>query len=117
MWLPSGGEERTIEKLSGRSRLPSSNSSLLDGQKHPPGYTRVKEELRHPIPMNLFLKPWVPGPEFYTITKFGVVQYVSTPTSTTLRVGNAYIHWHWYWYWHIGYFFERIEGVWGGGPD
>jgi len=32
--------------------------------------------IKHPFPMNLFLKPWRLSPWFYQVVKFGIVQYV-----------------------------------------
>lgn len=35
-----------------------------------------KGTVKHPFPMNYFVKPWKLGEWFYQIIKFGIVQYV-----------------------------------------
>lgn len=36
-----------------------------------------KGTIKHPFPMNYFLKPWKLGQWVYQVIKFGIVQYVS----------------------------------------
>ena len=36
--------------------------------------------VKHPFPMNYFLKPWKLGQGFYQLVKFGIVQYVCVPS-------------------------------------
>uniref|UniRef100_A0A7N0T091 Protein LAZ1 n=1 Tax=Kalanchoe fedtschenkoi TaxID=63787 RepID=A0A7N0T091_KALFE len=74
-----GGEERTIEFMESQGRL-SSKAPLLE---HGSDLGVVK----HPFPMNYFLKPWQLGQWFYQVIKFGIVQYMLIkPVSAILAV-------------------------------
>lgn len=48
------------------------NTPLLD-------HSDEKGTIKHPFPMNLFLKPWRLSHWFYQVVKFGIVQYVGFP--------------------------------------
>ncbi|EXC31556.1 hypothetical protein L484_006588 [Morus notabilis] len=63
-----GGEERTIEFMERQGRA-SAKTPLLEPSSE-------KGTVKHPFPMNLFLKPWKLGQWFYQIIKFGIVQYM-----------------------------------------
>ncbi|KAJ7967082.1 Protein LAZ1 [Quillaja saponaria] len=63
-----GGEERTIEFMEREGRS-NSKTPLLE-------YNSERGTVKHPFPMNYFLKPWKLGRWFYQIVKFGIVQYM-----------------------------------------
>ncbi|KAG6653596.1 protein LAZ1-like isoform X1 [Carya illinoinensis] len=63
-----GGEERTIEFMEREGRA-SSKTPLLE-------HSSEKGTVKHPFPMNYFLKPWRLGQWFYQIIKIGIVQYM-----------------------------------------
>lgn len=52
-----------------REGRASSKTPLLEH-----GYE--KGTVKHPFPMNYFLKPWTLGKWFYQVIKIGIVQYV-----------------------------------------
>ncbi|XP_028797869.1 protein LAZ1 isoform X1 [Neltuma alba] len=63
-----GGEERTIEFMEREGRA-GSKMPLLE-------HSSEKGTIKHPFPLNYFLKPWKLGRWFYQIVKFGIVQYM-----------------------------------------
>lgn len=63
-----GGEERTIEFMERQGRA-SSKIPLLE-------HSSERGTVKHPFPMNFFLKPWKLGQWFYQVIKIGIVQYV-----------------------------------------
>ncbi|KAM7502885.1 hypothetical protein LguiB_001789 [Lonicera macranthoides] len=63
-----GGEERAIEFMEREGRS-SIKAPLLE-----PGSD--KGTLKHPFPMNYFLKPWKLGQWVYQLIKFGIIQYM-----------------------------------------
>lgn len=63
-----GGEERAIEFMERQGRA-SSKTPLLE-------HSSEKGIVKHPFPMNYFLKPWKLGLWFYQVVKFGIVQYM-----------------------------------------
>lgn len=63
-----GGEQRTIEFMEREGRASYKNP-LLE-----PSFE--KGTVKHPFPMNYFLKPWKLGQWFYQVVKIGIVQYV-----------------------------------------
>ncbi|KAL6346733.1 hypothetical protein AAG906_002849 [Vitis piasezkii] len=63
-----GGEERTIEFMERQGRA-SSKTPLLENNCE-------KGTVKHPFPMNYFLKPWKLGQWFYQVIKIGIVQYM-----------------------------------------
>ncbi|GMN50086.1 hypothetical protein TIFTF001_019251 [Ficus carica] len=63
-----GGEERTIEFMERQGRASSKTPLLEHGLE--------KGTVKHPFPMNYFVKPWKLGEWFYQIIKFGIVQYM-----------------------------------------
>ncbi|KAF5449062.1 hypothetical protein F2P56_029547 [Juglans regia] len=63
-----GGEERTIQFMEREGRA-SSKTPLLE-------HSSEKGTVKHPFPMNYFLKPWRLGQWFYQIIKIGIVQYM-----------------------------------------
>jgi hypothetical protein len=63
-----GGEERTIEFMEREGRA-SSKTPLLE-------HSSERGTVKHPFPMNFFLKPWKLGQWFYQVIKIGIVQYV-----------------------------------------
>lgn len=71
-----GGEETTIKLMEARSQISSSTSLLeleyFDGV------------VRHPFPLNCFLKHWYLGSEFYYAVKIGIVQYMILKTICAL---------------------------------
>ncbi|CAB80501.1 putative protein [Arabidopsis thaliana] len=71
-----GGEERTIEFMERQGRK-SFKTPLLDHKDE-------KGIIKHPFPMNLFLKPWRLSPWFYQVVKFGIVQYMIIKSLTAL---------------------------------
>ncbi|MBA0829153.1 hypothetical protein Goarm_013773 [Gossypium armourianum] len=71
-----GGEERTIQFME-RLGYASSLTPLLD-------LDCDKGTVKHPFPMNYFLKPWKLGQWFYQVIKFGIVQYMIIKLLTAL---------------------------------
>ncbi|XP_062086648.1 protein LAZ1 isoform X1 [Humulus lupulus] len=71
-----GGEERTIEFMERQGRA-SSKTPLLE-------HNLEKGTVKHPFPMNYFLKPWKLGQWFYQIIKFGIVQYMLIKTLSAI---------------------------------
>ncbi|XP_044489470.1 protein LAZ1 isoform X2 [Mangifera indica] len=63
-----GGEQRTIEFMEREGRASYKNP-LLE-----PSFE--KGTVKHPFPMNYFLKPWKLGQWFYQVVKIGIVQYM-----------------------------------------
>ncbi|XP_057966337.1 protein LAZ1 [Malania oleifera] len=63
-----GGEERTIEFMERQGQM-SSKTPLLE-------HASEKGTVKHPFPVNYFLKPWKLGEWFYQVVKFGIVQYM-----------------------------------------
>lgn len=63
-----GGEERTIEYMERQGRT-SAKTPLLE-------YASDNGIVKHPFPMNYFLKPWKLGHWFYQVIKIGIVQYM-----------------------------------------
>ncbi|CDY63486.1 BnaAnng18920D [Brassica napus] len=64
-----GGEGRTIEFMQRQGRKSFKTPLLLD-------HNDDKGTIKHPFPMNLFLKPWRLSHWFYQVVKFGIVQYM-----------------------------------------
>ncbi|KAL5699578.1 Protein laz1 [Ranunculus cassubicifolius] len=64
-----GGEDRTIVFMKREGRTNAKTPLLQHGSDH-------KGFVKHPFPMNLFLKPWKLGLWFYQVVKFGIVQYM-----------------------------------------
>lgn len=52
-----------------REGRASSKTPLLE-------YSSEKGTVKHPFPMNYFIKPWKLGQWFYQVVKIGIVQYV-----------------------------------------
>ncbi|KAA8524479.1 hypothetical protein F0562_010902 [Nyssa sinensis] len=71
-----GGEERTIEFMERQGRV-SSKTPLLD-------YGSERGTVKHPFPMNYFLKPWKLGQWVYQVIKFGIVQYMIIKSFTAI---------------------------------
>ncbi|XP_042507814.1 protein LAZ1-like isoform X3 [Macadamia integrifolia] len=71
-----GGEERTIEFMERQGRA-ASKTPLLENSSE-------KGTVKHPFPMNYFLKPWKLGQWFYQLIKIGIVQYMIIKTFTAL---------------------------------
>uniref|UniRef100_A0A2P2PLF3 Protein LAZ1 n=1 Tax=Rhizophora mucronata TaxID=61149 RepID=A0A2P2PLF3_RHIMU len=71
-----GGEERTVEFMERQGRA-SSKSPLLE-------HGHEKGIVKHPFPMNYFLKPWKLGQGFYQVVKFGIVQYMIIKALTAI---------------------------------
>uniref|UniRef100_A0ACD5XQ05 Uncharacterized protein n=1 Tax=Avena sativa TaxID=4498 RepID=A0ACD5XQ05_AVESA len=63
-----GGEESTIRFMEGQFQ-PNESSPLLDVDYD---YGIVK----HPFPLNWFMRNWYLGPDFYYAVKIGIVQYM-----------------------------------------
>lgn len=63
-----GGEDQTIQFMESVSIMDSSTPLLKDSY----AYGVVK----HPFPLNCFMKEWYLGPGFYHAVKIGIVQYV-----------------------------------------
>lgn len=74
-----GGEERTLQFMErqGRAALSLKTPLLLHSSSD-------RGTVKHPFPLNYFLKPWTLGRRFYQIVKFGIVQYVRFYVSPTL---------------------------------
>ncbi|KAL6553553.1 Protein laz1 [Orobanche gracilis] len=71
-----GGDERTIEFMEREGRT-SVKASLLD-------HGHERGVVKHPFPMNLFLKPWRLGGWVYQVIKFGIVQYMIIKALTAI---------------------------------
>lgn len=71
-----GGEERTIEFMEREGRA-SSKTPLLE-------YSSEKGTVKHPFPMNYFIKPWKLGQWFYQVVKIGIVQYMLIKSLTAV---------------------------------
>ncbi|KAK7385049.1 hypothetical protein VNO78_30756 [Psophocarpus tetragonolobus] len=65
-----GGEDKTIQFMESMSLTESSSSIPLLKEAYSYGV------VEHPFPLNLFLKDWNLGPEFYQSVKIGIVQYM-----------------------------------------
>ncbi|CAN1307845.1 Protein LAZ1 [Linum perenne] len=76
-----GGEERAIEFMDRQGRA-STKTPLLENAKD-------KGAVKHPFPMNYFLKPWRLGQWFYQVVKFGIVQYMGIASAVHLYVFPA----------------------------
>lgn len=63
-----GGEERTVEFMERQGRA----SSVIPLLEH----SSQRGTVKHPFPVNYFLKPWKLGQWFYRVVKIGIVQYV-----------------------------------------
>ncbi|XP_075476136.1 protein LAZ1 isoform X1 [Primulina tabacum] len=72
-----GGEERTIEFMEREGRT-SMKTPLLDHHGSERGI------VKHPFPMNCFLKPWKLGQWVYQVIKFGIVQYMIIKAFTAI---------------------------------
>ncbi|KAF2584747.1 hypothetical protein F2Q70_00033667, partial [Brassica cretica] len=72
-----GGEDRTIEFMQREGRKSFKTPLLVD-------HTDDKGIIKHPFPMNLFLKPWRLSHWFYQVVKFGIVQYMIIKSLTAL---------------------------------
>ncbi|XP_074562577.1 protein LAZ1-like [Curcuma longa] len=71
-----GGEERTIEFLNRQGGV-TSKTTLLENVSE-------KGIIKHPFPMNYFLKPWKLSEWFYQSIKIGIVQYMIIKTFTAI---------------------------------
>ncbi|KAG6538038.1 hypothetical protein ZIOFF_003141 [Zingiber officinale] len=71
-----GGEERTIEFLNRQGGV-TSKTTLLENAFE-------KGVIKHPFPMNYFLKPWRLSEWFYQNIKIGIVQYMIIKTFTAI---------------------------------
>ncbi|XP_059433133.1 protein LAZ1-like [Corylus avellana] len=71
-----GGEERAIEFMEREGRA-SSKIPLLE-------HSSERGTVKHPFPMNFFLKPWKLGQWFYQVIKIGIVQYMIIKSLTAL---------------------------------
>lgn len=69
-----GGEERTIQFMERQGRM---KTTLLESDSD-------TGTVKHPFPMNYFLKPWKLGQWFYQVIKFGIVQYMLIKLLTAL---------------------------------
>nr|XP_010930624.1 protein LAZ1 homolog 1 isoform X1 [Elaeis guineensis]XP_010930625.1 protein LAZ1 homolog 1 isoform X1 [Elaeis guineensis]XP_010930626.1 protein LAZ1 homolog 1 isoform X1 [Elaeis guineensis]XP_019708556.1 protein LAZ1 homolog 1 isoform X1 [Elaeis guineensis]XP_029122492.1 protein LAZ1 homolog 1 isoform X1 [Elaeis guineensis] len=71
-----GGEERTIRLMETQAQISSSTALLeleyFDGV------------VKHPFPLNCFLKHWYLGSDFYYAVKIGIVQYMILKTICAL---------------------------------
>ncbi|KAL5714648.1 hypothetical protein ACHQM5_016579 [Ranunculus cassubicifolius] len=63
-----GGEENTIKFMETQDQIES-DIPLLEA-------TYSDGSIRHPFPLNCFLRPWYLGPDFYQAVKIGIVQYM-----------------------------------------
>ncbi|CAN1192609.1 Protein LAZ1 [Linum perenne] len=93
-----GGEERAIEFMDRQGRA-STKTPLLENAKD-------KGAVKHPFPMNYFLKPWRLGQWFYQVVKFGIVQYmiIKAFTSILTVVLEAFgVYCEGEFKWHCGY--------------
>ncbi|KAG6533715.1 hypothetical protein ZIOFF_007590 [Zingiber officinale] len=71
-----GGEERTIEFLNRQGGVTSKTTLLQNAFE--------KGVIKHPFPMNYFLKPWRLSEWFYQNIKIGIVQYMIIKTFTAI---------------------------------
>ncbi|WCJ40005.1 hypothetical protein M5689_020943 [Euphorbia peplus] len=71
-----GGEERAVEFMERQRRLNLKTPLLEPGME--------KGTIKHPFPMNYFLKPWSLGRWFYQVVKFGIVQYMLIKSLTAI---------------------------------
>ncbi|RAL41797.1 hypothetical protein DM860_008979 [Cuscuta australis] len=71
-----GGEDRTIRFMQREGRA-GSKAPLL-------GHGHEKGTIKHPFPMNIFLKPWKLGHWVYQVFKFGIVQYMIIKAFTAI---------------------------------
>ncbi|XAR52396.1 hypothetical protein NMG60_11020468 [Bertholletia excelsa] len=69
-----GGEDRTVEFMErqGRAKTPLLDHGIENGT------------IKHPFPMNYFLKPWKLGRWVYQVIKFGIVQYMIIKAFTAI---------------------------------
>lgn len=67
-----GGEERTIKFMENQVQA-SSSMSLLE-------YAYEDAVVRHPFPLNCFMRNWYLGSDFYQAVKIGIVQYMILKT-------------------------------------
>ena len=67
IWL-KGGEKRTLEFMESQTVVDSSTPLLTE--KYAYGV------VEHPFPLNLFIRDWYLGSDFYHAVKIGIVQYV-----------------------------------------
>ncbi|KAI6700967.1 hypothetical protein NL676_015291 [Syzygium grande] len=63
-----GGEERTVEFMERQGRTAAKDPLLEHYSEH--------GIVKHPFPMNYFMKPWKLGQWFYQVIKIGIVQYM-----------------------------------------
>lgn len=73
-----GGEENTIKLMEKQTEITSSVPFLEVQYDYEDGI------IRHPFPLNLLLKHWYPGPDFYYAVKIGIVQYMILKTICAL---------------------------------
>ncbi|KAF8013197.1 hypothetical protein BT93_I1159 [Corymbia citriodora subsp. variegata] len=62
------GEERTIEFMERQGRTAAKDPLLEHYSEH--------GIVKHPFPMNYFMKPWKLGQWFYQVIKIGIIQYM-----------------------------------------
>ncbi|KAJ6852612.1 protein LAZ1-like protein 1 [Iris pallida] len=75
-----GGEENTIKLMEKQVEITSS-MPLLEVQYQ---YEYEDAVVRHPFPLNFFLRHWYLGPDFYQAVKIGIVQYMILKTICAL---------------------------------
>ncbi|TKY56022.1 LAZ1-like 1 [Spatholobus suberectus] len=63
-----GGEDKTIQFMENMSLMDSSIPLLKEAYAY--------GVVEHPFPLNLFLRDWYLGPDFYQSVKIGIVQYM-----------------------------------------
>lgn len=74
-----GGEDRTLDFMEKEGRATFKTPLLQHRHSsHSPGI------VKHPFPIKYFLKPWILGPRFYQIVKFGIVQYMIIKSFTAI---------------------------------
>lgn len=74
-----GGEDRTLDFMEKEGRATFKTPLLRHyHSSHSPGI------VKHPFPIKYFLKPWILGPRFYQIVKFGIVQYMIIKSFTAI---------------------------------
>lgn len=71
-----GGEERTVEFMERQGRA----SSVIPLLEH----SSQRGTVKHPFPVNYFLKPWKLGQWFYRVVKIGIVQYMIIKTLSAI---------------------------------
>ncbi|CAI0407713.1 unnamed protein product [Linum tenue] len=71
-----GGEERAVEFMERQGRASTKTPLLEHGHE--------KGTVKHPFPMNYFVKPWRLGRWFYQVVKFGIVQYMIIKAFTSI---------------------------------